>query len=197
MYRKSYLIVSILSLLNVLFVPVFDVWGGLIPSQPEESFFDAVELIFTESDAFQYWIVIFEMTIFIPSVLMLVASLIHKKSFCIAAPTIGILLWLQLMLRYTAQNGVEEVLHFDDCSVSIGTWIAAVLFAAAFVIAVTSKNGNRQAVSQTPAAFLPRPPAAGTTVEKQGMISRGAFCPNCGSQINAAALFCGKCGHKL
>lgn len=98
--KAKKLIISILALLNVVFVPIFDVWGGLFPGDPDDNFFDAIGYAF--EGEFDMWVVIFTLTIFIPSLFMFIFSFTSKnKLFRISSIVgiIGMILLLYLLIK--------------------------------------------------------------------------------------------------
>lgn len=205
--KKATIILSVMSLLNVLFVPIFDVWGGLFPSSPEYSFFDVVEMIFEDSDAWSYWPVILTVSIFIPVVLMLIASTMQNRTFILISSGLGMFLWLKNTGSYMKQIGdLEDVFmnlfDFDDGNICIGWYVAIALFVAVFIVAIKNKNSQAvgtKSVNITQKNTYPsEPPKIGTSNNiNQVEIEIGNFCPNCGKEINKAVQFCGNCGYKF
>ncbi|MBQ3004754.1 MAG: hypothetical protein IJD88_02370, partial [Clostridia bacterium] len=81
--RNKLIVFSVLSLLNVMFVPFFDVWGGLFPGDVDDNFFDVIEGVLTDGDAWEYWVVQLTMFVFIPTVFMLFSALCRKRGLFI------------------------------------------------------------------------------------------------------------------
>lgn len=192
MRRVKYIILSVLSLLNIVFIPSFDIWSGLFPSDYENTFFDAVEDIFTDSDAIHYWSVIIVLSVFIPSILMLVSAVFNKKVLFTLSSALGILLWLRIAVSYIKQYDIEELFDFGGGSLSIGFWLAIILFIAAFIIGVTSKK-----VSPVPPINNRNFAVETNNSINQVVIEKGSFCPNCGNKIDKQSVFCGNCGYKF
>lgn len=135
------IMLSVFALLNVMFVPIFDVWGGLFPSNVDYNFFDVIKMIFKEGrDAWRHWVVLFTITIFVPSLMMLVASLSGKKGFFVTINIIGILLWIRQIVDYGIDNDFDYSFDFEDGNVSIGTWIAIGIFVISLIIALSSRR---------------------------------------------------------
>ncbi len=193
MRRVKYIILSILSLLNIVLIPSFDTWAGLIPSDYENTFFDAIGDIFTDSDAIHYWSVIIVLSVFIPSVLMLVSAVSDKKVLYSISSALGIILWFRTAISYICQYDIEEFFDFDDGSLSIGFWLALIIFIISFIIGVTSKKeysavqpiNNRKFTVETNNSI------------NQVVIEKGSFCPNCGNKKDKQSVFCGNCGYKF
>ena len=204
MRRVKYLIPSILALLNVLFIPTFDVWGGLFPSHPEDNFFDIIGTIFTDSDAFQHWGVIIVLSIVIPTIAMLIGAILDNKPVFMISSIAGILLWFKFIISYIRQYELSELFDFDDGSIAIGTWIAIILFVVSFIVAITSSN-KQQEQKQPMYQNIPqsvRTPYKPQKVQtdnslNQVKITYGSFCPKCGAKQEKPSKFCGKCGFKF
>ncbi len=193
MRRVKYIILSILSLLNIVLIPSFDTWAGLIPSDYENTFFDAIGDIFTDSDAIHYWSVIIVLSVFIPSVLMLVSAVLDKKVLYSISSALGIILWFRTTISYICQYDIEEFFDFVDGSLSIGFWIALIIFIIAFVVGIMSKKD----VSEVQAVNNRKFSVETNNSVNQVMIAKGTFCPNCGNKIDKQSVFCGNCGYKF
>jgi len=108
------IIFSILALLNVMFVPIFDVWGGLIPSDVDTTFFEVIEAVFEDEDCWRHWVVIFTMSIFIPSLFMFIAALCGSRGFFITSNVIGIIIWFKQIIDYGMEDdGFSDMFDFD------------------------------------------------------------------------------------
>lgn len=150
MCKKSQLVLimlSVIALLNVIFVPIFDVWGGIFPSEVDDDFFEIVDKVFNDSSAFRHWSVNITVSIFISCVLMLISSIIGNKSFSILTAFSGIAGSLYTVLGYGEEKGFEKVIDFDDGNISIGSWIAIILFILSFFIALNSKKKEDNYIS--------------------------------------------------
>lgn len=124
--RLKKFILSILALLNVIFIPVFDVWGGLFPYNADDDFFSVIGYVF--DGEFDYWVVIFTLAIFIPSMLMFLASFSNSiLSFKLSAGA-GLLAMFIVLAKYVYENDFWYLYDFDDGNISIGTWIALTIF---------------------------------------------------------------------
>lgn len=191
--NPALLIMSILALVNVLFVPIFDVWGGLFPSSPDYNFFDVIEKLVKDADNWNMWVVQISVLIAIPSIFMLIFSLTNSRKLCAASAGIGIVLWLKNIIQFIDENEMSEVFDFDDCSISIGTWIAFFLFVAVLIVSLCI--GHKKPVQQTP---LTSTYAAGGMVEQNNTPAISVkFCPKCGTAIESGRKFCGKCGNNV
>lgn len=194
--RRNKIILSVIALLNVLFVPIYDVWGGLFPSNPDNNFFDVLEYVF--EGEFSYWIVLFTIWIFIPVIAMLITSFTDGVIGFKLSSGFGAVVLIVNMLRYVDQNGMDELFDFDDGSVAIGTWIALVVFILSLIIVKKAKKGqfapNKQIISEINRT---NSPAQEETSQDNQFVKNKKFCPNCGTELDANAVFCGKCGFKL
>ena len=66
--------VSVLAILNVIFSPLYDVWGGLFPVSPDSNFWDVI----TGQCEPDEWVFVLTLVIGIPSFIMLVLSAAQK-----------------------------------------------------------------------------------------------------------------------
>ncbi len=143
MSKKSQLVLimlSLISILNVMFVPIFDVWGGLFPSEVEYNFFDVIHKIFYNDSAFRYWSVRITISIFIPCVFMLISSIIGNKPFSILTAFLGIAGSLYTVIGYGSEKGFESSYDADSGNISIGSWIAIIIFVISFIVAIATKK---------------------------------------------------------
>lgn len=170
------LIFSLASLINVMFVPIFDVWGGLFPGRPDYSFLDA--LGFAADGEFDSWLVDLTLAAFIPAVLMLLSSFTNDGVLFKIFSALGALSVAGLLFMYASQNGMDYLFDFDYGNISIGTWIALTLFTASF-FAVSARNKNGTAVA--------------AEVERSAAAER-KYCPKCGTQRAPETNFCKNCG---
>ena len=188
------IILSVLALANVILVPVFDVWGGLFPSNPDNNFLDVVEYVF-EGEV-SYWVVLFTLTIFIPSLFMLIFSFSDGSKMFKAASGAGIIFMIITLIRFVSQNDFGELFDFDDGNISIGTWIALSLFIISF-FAVKSRNDKQFKPNKKYIDNLNNAYASNVTSTPTVDSPKMKFCPECGSKMEASAMFCGSCGFKI
>lgn len=193
--QPALIVLSIVALLNVIVVPVFDVWGGLFAKNATKfTFFHVIESIFEDPDNWNLWVVQITLSILLPSIFMLIFSLVGARKLYITSTIVGIVLWFRIIVQFVSQEGASYVFDFDDCSISIGTWIAIILFVAALITSLVSKgktNGNSVShITNTSNNFIPKN-------QKNQPIIPMKFCPKCGAEIKGNISFCGKCGQKL
>lgn len=220
-------VACILALFNVLFVPIFDVWGGLFPDNVNYTFTDVIEMVAKDADsAFDRWVVIFTMKIFISTVIALALALFRQYGATKVVAGIGLLLVVIDVGRYADQVEYDELadLFDDNTSLSIGIWVAIVLFAV-ILFSRTKKrdsstvmNGGGIVVQSLGPVDPPTiPPTTATSPESITIpivdISKSeespkvsetpltsetlTKCPRCESQLDGGEKFCATCGHKL
>ena len=192
MRRVKYIVLSVLSLLNIVLIPSFDTWSGLFPSDYENTFLGAVEDVLTDSDAIHYCSVIIVLSVFIPSLLMLVSAVLDKKVLYSLSSVLGIILWFRTAISYTKQYGIADLFDFDDGSLCIGFWFALILFVIAFIIGIISKKDNSR-IQPIHNKFA----VETNNSINQVVIEKGSFCPNCGNKMDKQSVFCGNCGYKF
>ena len=123
----------------VMFVPMFDVWGGLFPKGADYTFFDVVRYLFEGTD-FDMWVEIFAWSAFVPAVALLISSMAKGRVMAILSSASGGGLLLYNLFRFISQNDTSDVFHFGDCSICIGFWIALALFAVCFACSIMIKK---------------------------------------------------------
>ncbi len=195
--RAITVILSISALLNVIFVPIFDVWGGLFPSNPDRNFFDVIKIVFTDYDDWSLWVVHITMSILIPVIFMLTASLVNNKKLFLFSSLLGLILEGKQLIEYAIENELYEMLDYDDGNISIGTWIAFGLFICSFLFAIYDvKNTKSSSVNVVQASTNDYNPSIVNTASNR-LEQKCNYCPNCGKEIVNQCVFCGNCGYKL
>lgn len=179
---------SIFALLNVMFVPIFDVWGGLFPSDIDRNFFEVIEMICEDSYNWNLWVAQLTMSIFIPSLFMFVMCLVGNRGLFITSNIIGIILWFKQIFDYCMEdNGFEDLLDFDDSCIAIGTWIAIVIYILSFFVALNSKKKTE--------AFTER--SANTVFNNSTTSPNVILCKSCGKANDANVQYCADCGNAI
>ena len=198
--RPILIMLSVFALLNVVFVPIFDVWGGLFPSDVDRTFFEVIEIVFEDSDDWSLWVVQLTMSIFIPTLFMFIMALIGNKGLFLTSNIIGIILWFKQIIDFGMEDdGFEDLFDFEDGSISIGTWIAIGLFLVSFFIVLNSKKKAENNTAQVEQPFFSLNKTEEKIIDnnKENTTSSKRFCPNCGAKADEEIAFCGKCGQKL
>lgn len=115
--------------------------GRSFPGDPDDNFLDAIGYAF--EGEFDMWVVIFTLSIFIPSVLMLIFSFSKKVGMFKISAGFGIGLLMFDLALFISQNEWSDLFSFDDCNVSIGTWIGLFMFVCAlFLVKKPKINAN-------------------------------------------------------
>lgn len=134
--RIPQIVVSVLAVLNVMFVPIFDVWGGLFPSNPDSIFWDVISGNCESNE----WVFIFTLTILIPSGLMLLFSILKAKVLARIAGFGGVICLIALLVRFVSEYEFSYLFDFDDGNLCIGLWIGLLLFIAMACIPTKKKS---------------------------------------------------------
>lgn len=202
--QPALIVLSVVALLNVIVVPVFDVWGGLFAKNATKfTFFHVIESIAKDPDNWNLWVVQITLSILLPSIFMLIFSLVGTRKLFITSTIVGIVLWFRIIVQFISQKGVSYVFDFDDCSISIGTWIAIILYIICFAIAISSKKKiNAIPQAQPSHSTVPNIPIIKDAyIETDNILPIQNHivtkCPNCGEKISSNNLFCGSCGQKV
>lgn len=142
--KLSLIIISILGLLDVIFLPVFSAFGGLFPISVEMSFFEVISAVFNTKGAFELWAVRFTMAISFAFIVLIIAALTADKIIFIVTDILSIILVLVQIVLYSLQTkGVQNLFDLKSTSVSIGTWIALLLlFSLLFLAFYKIKTKN-------------------------------------------------------
>ncbi|MCD7726730.1 MAG: zinc ribbon domain-containing protein [Ruminococcus sp.] len=142
--RTIYLIMAALALFDILFLPIFDVWGGLFPSE-YNNFSDVMHYIANSSDAFDYRVVIYTVCLFIPSVLLVIAAAVNNRPFFMTSSIIGIAAWLYICIEFSNDMGIDEFFDFGEYGcISIGTWLALPIFVASIILSICLKTKKKE-----------------------------------------------------
>lgn len=138
--RIPQIVVSVLAILNVMFVPIFDVWGGLFPSDPDSNFWDVISGNCESNE----WVFVFTLTILIPSVLMLLFSILKAKVLARIAGFGGVICLIALLVRFVSEYEVSYLFDFDDGNLCIGLWIGLLLFIVMACIPTKKKTNLKK-----------------------------------------------------
>ncbi len=188
--KSSRIIISILALANIVCVPVFDVWGGLFPKDVEDNFFEVMEYVF--EGEFDYWVVVFTLSILIPSLFMLFFSFSESAALFKVSAGAGVLALGYTLVRFVGQYEIDYLFDFEDGNISIGTWISLALF----IIALIAVKNTVEKPSVSGPITVPVVNDAGSVAQPQ-TLPANKFCSQCGKPIDVSFGFCGHCGNKI
>lgn len=151
------IIISILALLNVIFIPIFDVWGGLFPEDPDTNFFETIECAL--NGELEYWFVIFTLIYFIPSVFMFFSSFTKSNVAFKLFASLGFIAAVLALLNCIVQQAdlygsLEYVFEPEGTSISIGTWIGLLLYFLA-IVAVPKVKEKSSTPANAQTAYIP------------------------------------------
>lgn len=186
---NSLIVLSIIQLFTIVFIPMFDVWGGLFPGDADYHFWDVVANLFEGTD-FNMWIELFSWSAFVPAVILLISSIAKGRIVPLLSSASGAGLLLFNLFSFIDQNSLSDVFDFEDCDISIGFWIALLLFVICIFrsIKIMKNGGKTGGNSLPPMGFAQRMDGA----KPQAM--SGLSCVKCGSPLYRHANFCGQCG---
>lgn len=133
--RISLIIISVLGLLDVIFLPVFSAFGGLFPTNVDMPFLEVIDAAFNMEGAFDLWVVRFTFAILISFVIVLIAALLADKITFIITNALGIVLISIQMFQFSSRvKEVQEALNINKTSYSVGTWVALFLLSVSLSI---------------------------------------------------------------
>ena len=122
--NKKFLAVSILALVNVMFIPTTDM--GV-------DFFEAIQKLLAYPRGYiDAWYSGFALAIFIPALFMLVVSFFRNTMLHILASGIGIISLGKEMMEYHSQIGLFQ----SSSIIAIGSWIGMILFIIGVIISL-------------------------------------------------------------
>ena len=190
--KKWLIIISVFALLNVMFMPIFDAFGGFLPDDARVNFFDVIDMIREDSDAWDLWVVQFTMCIFIPSVLMLIMALVESKQGFMLSCAAGMLWCTGEIIAYIDQyaeiyEDFGDIFELIGDHICIGTWIGFAIFA----VSLSIPNYIQESVVEE-IILCERNASEDTTQTYEERV-----CPNCGASVPREFEFCGKCGNAL
>ncbi len=143
--RLSLIVISLLGLLDVMFLPVFSVFGGLFPGEVQVPFLEVFDLIFNEQGAFELWVVRFTAAILISFFMLLIAALFSGKLTFIITDALCIVLITVQIIQYSAQTKeIHNLFDFEKTSLSVGTWVAILFYISAIFIVLYKKSENAE-----------------------------------------------------
>lgn len=137
--NKKQLIVSLLAVLNVMFSPIYDVWGGLFPSKPDSNFWDVISGHCEPNE----WVFVLTIAIAIPSALMFIFALAKKQKAAKVSGWIGIISVGFMIINFINQFDFSDLFDFDDGNLCFGFWIGLILF---IIMAFSSKKKRQKMI---------------------------------------------------
>lgn len=165
------IVLSVLMLLNVLFVPLYDVWSGLFPERPMFNFIDVMELVF--DGEFDLWPVTLTLVLLIPAIFMLAFSFSKSNGGFKISAGVGAVAMMIILCRYVEQFDLEDLFDFDYGNIAIGTWIGLILLIISlFAVKIDYAKSN---------------PSSDNYI----------YCQYCGNQNPKDYSFCSSCGKDL
>lgn len=141
------IILSVFAMINVLFVPMYDVWGGLYGSGDVDNFIDVIDYISRGKNSL--WVVQITMHIFVPTAFMLFFSFVYVKGLFISSTIVGIIAWFRIILDYVNQYGEKELFKTSYGNVCIGTWVAIAFFVVNLILGLCDLGRKKQPVTAT------------------------------------------------
>ena len=128
------IILSIILLICIFSIPMFDVWHGIIPGDSATTFGDVIHYISQAGeDAFDLWAVQLVMAAFIPAIFLFIGALARSKVMTAISSAIGAVWIISILSAIINQYGSYAVFDMEYCSVSIGTHIALALHVVCFI----------------------------------------------------------------
>ncbi len=220
--RIGYILISVLALVNVISVPFYEVWGGLIPHNPKNNFVSVIKLFLEDPASIELWAVKLTICVFVPSLIMFIFALFGNRILFVTADILGVIFWSAALYDYTANHfNDNNLFNINNTSISIGYWVAIIIYILALIVGF-APNGYKNAVGQVAGSHnyssIPENADYKTSydrgdygdanvntkerIDNESVLAQEdndefKFCPYCGTKLNGNVRFCGKCGHKL
>ncbi len=139
------IIIALVLLLCSFFIPMFDLWVGLIPTNGAWTASDTFEQLYDECRdrglidgwlmSWQYWPIRFHIHAWLPGLFLFVSSLTIKPKLVLTASIIGVVSMIWVLGAYIADMGDNydgangwRVIDPSDGNITIGYWIVLALF---------------------------------------------------------------------
>lgn len=135
------IVLSILLLLSIIFLPMYNrglIMGEIYPNDQSVYFWEVMEMVFEESDAFRYYVVDFTMVALVFGVVLLFSSFAKSKIMCILSSVGGAGGMLYFLIKFISQESIEDVFSFDETAICMGFWITLIFFICCFFEAIKS-----------------------------------------------------------
>jgi len=134
--NPAQLIISLLSLLNVIFLPLYSAGNGVFPNEMRSTFLEVVTGKYEIYD----WPVALTVLIFLPSMLMTVLSIIKAQITTKLTGLVGLILMVGALLKYVDEFSLDALFSLENGNLSIGLWIAFLLFIVMLFIPIDKKR---------------------------------------------------------
>lgn len=135
------IILSIILMLSIIFLPMYNrglIMGEIYPNDQSVYFWEVMEMVFEESDAFRYYVVDFTMVALVFGVVLLFSSFAKSKIMCILSSVGGAGGMLYFLIKFISQESMEDVFSIDETAICMGFWIALIIFVWCFFEALKS-----------------------------------------------------------
>ena len=142
----SVFIVSILLLLAIVFLPMFQPLGGTLNFKADLDFFDVFDFVVKGGNTgssflnWSSWPVIFTVAAAIPAILLFLFSLFGSKVLSILASLAGIAGMVYTLVLYGRNSSSIDAFFGEHANISIGLWIVCALFIIAFICACACRK---------------------------------------------------------
>lgn len=139
--RLAYMITAILSLFNVLFLPIYAVPERVMAQTGTAlGFYNAVQMLLYMPNPLEYWIVSMTLAIFVPGIALFITALIGRQIPYLISALGGVTLWALVTWNYVQQFGLSDLFVLDGNGIGIGFWCAIVLLMLATFFGIRGKD---------------------------------------------------------
>lgn len=140
------IILSILLILSIIFLPMYNrglIMGEIYPNDQSVYFWEVMEMVFEESDAFRYYVVNFTVVALVFAVILLFSSMSKSKIMCAISSVGGAGGMLYHLIKFISQEGADSVFDFSDTAICMGFWVALIVFIWCFFEAIRTKPNTQ------------------------------------------------------
>ena len=137
--RIFFIIISILMLCNAAFLPMYCEGGGMLVFRSEYSFAHVIGDLIMVEGSYKLWVVHMTLGVFLPAVVMLATALTRMRRIYSLFNIFGILIWFFNIFRYAFEKGFTSLIEVDSTDVSIGAWVAVLLFLISALVLLFTK----------------------------------------------------------
>lgn len=147
--RIAFLIVAVLSLFNVLFLPLYPTPEQVMAETGTTlGFYNAVHIMLHYANPWDFWIFLLTAAIFIPAVALFISAMIGKQIPFLISSLVGITLWSIVIWYYCHQFSFQMLFVLDGSGIGAGVWIAIALLFTALVFGIIGKDSESESAKK-------------------------------------------------
>ena len=155
--RIVFTVIALLAIVNLFFVPMISLFGGIIPDNSIK-YFKVMDGFFSEPEAITYTIYNVPIILSVACLILLVTALTGNKTAHIIGSLIAIVLWFVPVVHCFIEGaGFEDLFSFKRGVFGIGMYVELLLFIVSLIVALASKSKASQR-AYGPQGYAYQPP---------------------------------------